>query len=213
MPDAITVLREDHRRVEKLFKEFEKLHKKDAGAGEKRRVVEEIVRELSVHAVVEEQVFYPAVREQVEDAVETVLEGLEEHHVVKWTLSELSGMKGDEERFDAKVTVLIESVRHHVEEEEGEMFPKVREALGRKALIELYDRMEQARTKAPDHPMPKAPDEPPANLDLTDAAMATAKGGGGKAAAGGGTSAGDGAKAGGRGGLLGRRKAKAGTKS
>ena len=206
MPDAITVLREDHRRVEKLFKEFEKLHKKEAGAGEKRRVVEEIVRELSVHAVVEEQVFYPAVREQVTDAVETVLEGLEEHHIVKWTLSELSGMNGDEERYDAKVTVLIESVRHHVEEEEGEMFPKVREVLGRKALTELYDRMEQARTKAPERPMPKAPDEPPGNLDLTDAAMATAKGGGGKAAA-------DAAKAGGRGGLLGRRKAKAGTKS
>ena len=206
MPDAITMLREDHRRVEKLFKEFEKLHKKDAGAAEKRKIVDEVVRELSVHAVAEEQVFYPAVREQVEDAVDTVLEGLEEHHIVKWTLSELSGMTGEEERHDAKFMVLMESVRHHVEEEEGEMFPKVREALGRKALTELGERLEQAKAKAPEQPLPKAPDEPPANLDLTDAAAAS----GGSGGAGGSGSAAKGA----RGGLLlGRRKTKAGSKS
>ncbi len=162
--DAITTLRDDHRRVEKLFKEFEKLEKNDASAEQKKRVVDEIVRELSVHAAIEEQHFYPAVKSQVEEAENTVLEGLEEHHVVKWTLSELDGMTGDEERFDAKVTVLIESVRHHVEEEEGEMFPKVREAIGRKELQELGQTMEKARGDAPTTPQPKAPDEPPANL-------------------------------------------------
>ena len=165
MGDAITSLREDHRRVEKLFKEFEKLQKNDAPASRKRAVVEQMIEELSVHATVEEQLFYPAVRADVEEAEDVVLEGLEEHHIVKWTLSELAGMNGDEERFDAKVTVLMESVRHHVEEEEGEMFPKVREAIGRKDLVALYEQMEEARAKAPAQPRPKAPDEPPANLD------------------------------------------------
>lgn len=168
MPDAITSLRDDHKRVERLFKEFEKLHKKDGDARSKREVVEQIINELSVHAVIEEGLFYPAVRAGVEEAEDVVLEGLEEHHIVKWTLNELAGMNGDEERFDAKVTVLIESVRHHVEEEEGEMFPKVREALGRKELVDLYERMEEARTKAPTQPMPQAPDEPPGNLGLLD---------------------------------------------
>jgi hemerythrin superfamily protein len=162
--DAITTLRDDHKRVEKLFKEFEKLEKNDGSATQKKRIVDEIVRELSVHAAIEEQHFYPAVKSQVEEAEDTVLEGLEEHHVVKWTLSELDGMKGDEERFDAKVTVLIESVRHHVEEEEGEMFPKVREAIGRKELQELGQVMDKARASVPAKPQPKAPDEPPANL-------------------------------------------------
>jgi hemerythrin superfamily protein len=163
MPDAITSLREDHRRVEKLFKQFEKLA--DGGSeDEQRKVVDEIVRELSVHAAIEEQVFYPAVRKEVEDAEDTVLEGLEEHHIVKWTLSELDGMKPSEERFKAKVTVLIESVRHHVEEEEGELFPKVREVVKRKALQELGETLDAARATAPTKPHPKAPDEPPANL-------------------------------------------------
>jgi hemerythrin superfamily protein len=163
MPDAITSLRDDHRRVEKLFKEFEKVAK----SGDQRRqgeVVAEMIRELSVHAAIEEQVFYPAVRKQVEGTDDTVLEGLEEHHVVKWTLSELDGMSPSEERFKAKTTVLIESVRHHVEEEEGELFPKVREALGRKALQDIGETLDAARKSAPTHPRPKAPDEPPANL-------------------------------------------------
>jgi hemerythrin superfamily protein len=162
MPDAITSLRDDHKRVEKLFKQFEKLAEGN-GTTQKRQIVDEIVRELSVHAAVEEQVFYPAVRKGVEEVGDVVLEGLEEHHIVKWTLSELDGMSGEEERFDAKVKVLMESVRHHVEEEEGEMFPKVREALGRKALVELYETMEAARANAPTEPRPEAPDEPPAN--------------------------------------------------
>jgi hemerythrin superfamily protein len=162
MPDAITSLKADHKRVEALFKKFEQ-------AGEnahktRRDLVDRIIEELSVHAAVEEQVFYPAVREAVPDADDEVLEGLEEHHVVKWTLSELDGMDPEHERFKAKVTVLIESVRHHVEEEEGEMFPKVREALGRKALTEIGDAMELARKVAPTRPHPRQPDEPPGNI-------------------------------------------------
>ena len=162
--DAITILRDDHRKVEKLFKQFEKLAKNDAGAEEKAGVVRQVITELSQHAAIEEQVFYPAVREEAPKTKDSVLESLEEHHIVKWTLSELDGMTGDETRYDAKVTVLIESVRHHVEEEEGELFPMVREALGRKRLVEIGEAMQTARKSAPTHPHPKAPDTPPGNL-------------------------------------------------
>jgi hypothetical protein len=92
-----------------------------------------------------------------------VLESLEEHHVVKWMLNELEHLEPTDERFDAKVTVLIENVRHHVEEEETEFFPEVRDALGRKTLGEIGDLLEKAKKIAPTHPHPKAPDEPPAN--------------------------------------------------
>jgi hemerythrin superfamily protein len=158
LPDAIVLLKNDHKTVEKLFKQFEKLG--DGAQKTKRKVVDEIIKELSTHAAIEEQHFYPAVRKAVEDAEDVVLEGLEEHHIVKWTLSELEGMSGDEERFDAKVKVLMESVRHHVEEEEGEMFPKVREAVGRKDLQALGETMEKVKVISPTRPHPKAPDTP-----------------------------------------------------
>ena len=88
------------------------------------------------------------------------MESLEEHHIVKWVLSELDGMDPGAERFDAKVTVLIENVRHHVEEEEGEFFPKVRDELGRKALGDLGEALEKAKSTAPTHPHPRSPDTP-----------------------------------------------------
>ena len=160
--DGITLLKQDHKTVERLFKRFEKAGPNAHKA--KREVVDRIIEELAVHAAIEEQVFYPAVREAVPDAEDTVLEGLEEHHIVKWTLSELDGMAPDHERFDAKVTVLIESVRHHVEEEEGEMFPQVRKALGRKRLGEIGEAMEKAKKTAPTRPHPRAPDTPPGNV-------------------------------------------------
>lgn len=160
--DAITLLKQDHKTVEGLFKKFEK-------AGErahktKRDLADKIIEELSVHAAIEEQVFYPAVREAVPDEQETVLESLEEHHVVKWVLSELEGMSPEHERFEAKMMVLIENVRHHVEEEETELFPAVREALGRKALAEVGAAMEKAKKTAPTRPHPRAPDTPPGNV-------------------------------------------------
>ena len=162
MPDAIVLLKNDHKTVEKLFKQYEKLGDKAYSA--KRQVVDQIISELSMHAAIEEQFFYPAVRKEAEEIQDVVLEGLEEHHIVKWTLDELSKLSAEEERFDPKVKVLMESVRHHVEEEEGEMFPKVREAMGRKALQELGDTLEQAKVAAPTKPHPKAPDTPPGNL-------------------------------------------------
>jgi hemerythrin superfamily protein len=160
--DAITLLRDDHKTVEGLFRKFEKLGSRAAKG--KRDVVDKMIRELSVHAAIEEQVFYPAVRDVSEEIDETVLESLEEHHIVKWTLSELQDLDPDHERFDPKVKVLIESVRHHVEEEESELFPEVRKAMGRKHLQELGEALKEAKKTAPTRPHPRAPDEPPANL-------------------------------------------------
>ena len=160
--DAISLLKTDHKTVEKLFKQYEKLG--DNASVSKARVVESIIEDLAVHAAIEEQFFYPAARKDVPETTSEVLESLEEHHVVKWLLSELDGMEPSDERFDAKVTVLIELVRHHVEEEEGEFFPKVRKALGRKQLGQLGETMAEAKKTAPTRPHPKAPDTPPGNL-------------------------------------------------
>jgi len=160
--DAITVLKNDHRTVEKLFKRFE--HAGDKAYAEKRKVVDRIIEELSQHAAIEEQVFYPVARATVPGTEDIALESLEEHHIVKWVLSELQGMDAHDERFDAKVTVLIENVRHHVKEEETEFFPKVRKHLSRNDLNEVGDALAQAKEGAPTRPHPRSPDTPPGNL-------------------------------------------------
>jgi hemerythrin superfamily protein len=143
--DGIEMLEEDHRRVEKLFSEFE-------GAGDrafktKRDIVDRIIEELTVHSEMEEEVLYPAAREEVQSAEETVLEAFEEHAVVENLMEELKGMDPEDESFEAKTTVLIENVRHHVEEEEGELFPKIRTALGDERVDELGAEMETIRAK------------------------------------------------------------------
>jgi hemerythrin superfamily protein len=160
--DAITLLKDDHRNVERLFKQFEKAGPR--AHVKKRQLVDRIVEELSRHAAAEEQVFYPVVRASVPDTDDITLESLEEHHVVKLLLAELTDMDPEHERFDAKVTVLIENVRHHVEEEETELFPKVREHLGRNDLTDLGATLADAKESAPTRPHPSLPDTAPANV-------------------------------------------------
>lgn len=161
MPDAITLLREDHRAVEKLFKSFEKAGPNAVKT--KARLVQEMIRELTIHASIEEQIFYPTVRQDAADLNASVLEALEEHHVVKWLLSELDGLDPSTERFNAKVSVLMESARHHVREEEGSLFPAVRDELSRKALMDMGEALAAAKKGAPTKPRPRMPDEPPLN--------------------------------------------------
>lgn len=150
--DAIVLLKDDHKTVEKLFKEFEKT-KDSATPAAKRKLVDQILTELTTHAFIEESIFYPAAREAVPETEEHVLESVEEHHVVAWLLSELKDLDPAHETFDAKVTVLMENVRHHVEEEEKEWFPEVRKALGRNRLTELGEELLAAKPKAPSDPM------------------------------------------------------------
>ncbi len=166
--DAITLLKNDHKSVNALFRRYE-----SAGDGahvEKRRLVDRIIEELSVHAAIEEQLFYPVASATVPGTEDEALESLEEHGIVKWLLADLDKMDPAEERFDAKVTVLIENVRHHVEEEEQEFFPKVRDELGRNALNDLGDAMVEAKKTAPTHPHPRSPDTPPGNVVAGNAA-------------------------------------------
>ena len=160
--DAIAVLKADHREVERLFKEFLRLGER--ANSRKADLVARMVRELSLHAAVEEQDFYPVVRAELPGAAEFVLDSLEEHHVVKWLCSELDGLSPDNERFGSKVRVLIENVRYHAAEEERELFPVVRAGLGRRRLSELGERMAQTKKVAPTHPHPRSPDTPPGNV-------------------------------------------------
>ncbi|MGZ4142942.1 MAG: hemerythrin domain-containing protein [Actinomycetota bacterium] len=155
------LLREDHKKVQQLFKRFEGLGPNASKA--KRDIVEKVIEELSVHSAIEEQILYPVARETLEDD-SIVLEDLEEHHILKWQLSELADMQPEDERYDAKLRVLMENVRHHVKEEEGELFPELRERLGRKRLQEIGDMLKRAKDVVPTRPHPRAPDTPPLNV-------------------------------------------------
>ncbi len=160
--DAIALLKADHKTVETLFRKFE-----DAGPNAKklkRKLVDQIVRELAVHSVIEEMVFYPLVRSKADTLNDQVLEALEEHHVVKWLLKELEDLPAEAERFDAKVKVLMENVRTHVEEEEKELFPAVRKAFAPKELRDMAEALKVAKKAAPTRPHPRAPDTPPGNM-------------------------------------------------
>ena len=160
--DAIRVLTDDHRQVEELFVRFEKT---GDGAHKRRQdLVQRITEALSVHASIEEEILYPAARRFVAVAGDDVLEALEEHHLVKLTLAELEVMDPGHERYAAKVTVLIENVRHHVEEEEGQLFPAIRKTLDTAQLREIGDELVAAKRTAPTRPHPEAPDTPPGNI-------------------------------------------------
>ena len=133
--DAIVMLKDDHKVILRAFRDFENAgddaHKTKGG------LVEKIIELLTVHTYIENEVMYPRVRALLPDLEDDILESYEEHHVADVLVMELYAMKPEHERFDAKTTVLIENVRHHMDEEEEEWFPKVREGLGRKALQEI----------------------------------------------------------------------------
>ena len=154
--DAIVLLKNDHKEIRKLFRDFR-------GAGpnaevEKGRIVNKIIEALTVHTYIENEGMYPKVRELVPDLEDDILESYEEHHVADVLVVD--------ERFDAKTTVLIESVEHHIEEEEQEWFPKVREQLGRKQLQEIGARLLELKEKAP-----RSPSQPSALKKTVDAVL------------------------------------------
>ncbi|MFG1673548.1 hemerythrin domain-containing protein [Micromonospora sp. NPDC049282] len=153
--DAIVLLKEDHKEIRRLFKAFQDAE--DGPASRRGKIVTQILEALTVHTYLENEVMYPEVRKLVPDVEDDILESYEEHHVADVLCLELSAMDADDERFVAKTTVLIENVLHHVEEEEQEWFPKVRDALGRNQLQEIGQRMLDLRADAPRTPTaPKA---------------------------------------------------------
>jgi hemerythrin superfamily protein len=163
--DAIVLLKKDHQEIKKLFTEFERAG--DHAEKTKGRLVDRIIELLTVHTYIENEVMYPRVRELLPDLEDDILESYEEHHVADVLCMELTTMQPGDERFDAKTTVLIENVRHHIEEEEEQWFPQVREGLGRKALQEIGAQMQQAREKAP-----RQPSQPSALKKTVDAIIA-----------------------------------------
>ena len=116
---VIEMLKEDHQKVKGLFEEF----KAAEDAKTKQRIVDTAVTELEVHAKLEEGLIYPAIRPELDEG-DLMDEALEEHHVVHLLIAELKKMKPRDDRFDAKFTVLGESVQHHIKEEESQMLPK-----------------------------------------------------------------------------------------
>ena len=163
--DAIVLLKDDHKEIRKLFRDFE-----NAGENAKKtkeRLVEKILEALTVHTYIENEVMYPEVRKLLPDVEDDVLESYEEHHVADVLCMELAAMSSKDERFEAKTTVLIESVTHHMDEEEQDWFPKVRAGLGRKQLQELGAKMLEAKKKAP-----RKPSQPSALKKTVDAVLA-----------------------------------------
>ena len=163
--DAIVLLKDEHREIRKTFRAFEKAG--DNAHATKGRLVDKMIELLTVHTYIENEVMYPRVRELVPDLEDDVLESYEEHHVADVLVLELSTMKPEDERFTAKTTVLIENVRHHIEEEEQEWFPQVREGLSRKVLQDLGAQMIETRERAP-----RRPSQPSALKKTIDAVIA-----------------------------------------
>lgn len=148
--DAIVLLKQDHTEIRGLFRSFQEMG--EDATTRQSQIVQRILETLTVHTYIENEVMYPRVRELLPDLDDDILESFEEHHVADVLCSELAALSPSSERFRAKTIVLIESVTHHMGEEETDWFPKVREGLGRKQLQELGAQMIEARKKAPRSP-------------------------------------------------------------
>ena len=158
-PNAIELLTTDHAAVEQMFRQIETLPESDA----RSELVAGVIRELSVHAAIEEQVMYPAMRKALPDGDHLVQEALEEHQQVKETLAAIEQADSPSER-DPHLVSLIGNVRHHVEEEEIELFPKLRASITTAELQEMGGKLAAAKKLAPTHPHPNMPNTPPGNL-------------------------------------------------
>ena len=161
--DAIVILKDDHKEVRGLFREFEKSTTTKARKG---TIVKKVIELLTVHTYIENEVMYPEVRRLLPELEDDVLESYEEHHVSDVLVMELAALKPGDERFEAKTTVLIENVRHHMDEEEQDWFPKVRQGLGRNQLQDLGAQLLEAKRKAP-----RSPAQPSALKKAVDAVV------------------------------------------
>jgi hemerythrin-like domain-containing protein len=143
--DAIALLKRDHDKVKGLLQELESTTER--GVKTRTELFGRIKDELSVHEIIEEEIFYPTLKQHPK-AKEIVLEGYEEHNVVDTLMGELEALPVDDETWGAKATVMIENIEHHIEEEEGEMFVKARQVLDRDELAQLGEAMEARRAEA-----------------------------------------------------------------
>lgn len=142
--NAFTLLKTDHKKVAGIFEKLEPTTER--GVKTREGLFAQLKTELDIHARIEEEIFYPALKE-ADETHDIVLEGYEEHAVVKQLLSELDELSKDDETWGAKLKVLQENVEHHVEEEEGEMFPKARKVLSTEEVEALGERLEAAKAE------------------------------------------------------------------
>jgi len=142
--NAFTLLKEDHKKVAGILEKIDATTER--GVKTREELFAQLKTELDIHAEIEETIFYPAL-EKHDETRDITLEGIEEHRIVKELLAELDAMAKDDEVWTAKMTVLKENIEHHVEEEEGEMFSKVRKALTEEEIEILGTRLEAAKKK------------------------------------------------------------------
>jgi hemerythrin superfamily protein len=143
--DAIAMLKADHDKVKGLLSDLESTTER--GVKTRAELFATIKGELTVHEVIEEEIFYPALKSHPK-AKDIVLEGYEEHHVVDLLMAELEDLDVSDETWGAKALVMKENVEHHIEEEEGEMFAKARQVFDRQELLDLGERMAERKRSA-----------------------------------------------------------------
>jgi hemerythrin-like domain-containing protein len=136
--DAMNLLKEDHQKVKKMLAELESTTER--GVKTREELFTKVKQELVVHEAIEEEIFYPALKEHPKTK-EIALEGYEEHHVVDTVMAEIEGVAYDDEKWGAKFTVMKENLEHHIEEEEGEMFKQARQVFDEDELAQLGESM------------------------------------------------------------------------
>jgi hemerythrin superfamily protein len=159
--DAIEMLTTDHREVEQLFRQYEAAGNDDNVA---HHAAEQIIRELSIHAAVEEMILYPMIRKIDPKQNDLVDHSLEEHQEVKELLAKVDGRPANDPEIRQVFATLKSSVEEHVAEEEGKLFPALRSHVKQDELMQLGEQMAKAKATAPTHPHPNAPNTPPGNI-------------------------------------------------
>ncbi|MEH1098096.1 hemerythrin domain-containing protein [Micromonospora sp. CPCC 205561] len=165
--DVVDVLTADHREVEALFVQLESRQ----GTPEHRRQLADVmIAELIRHAVAEEMYVYPTARKALPDGDEIAEHEISEHSDAERTMKQLESLDPSDPRFDELLAHLTSTIRHHVQDEESDLFPRLRAAVAREEMVELAEKVEAAKKSAPTRPHPAAPDRPPANKLLNPGA-------------------------------------------
>jgi hemerythrin superfamily protein len=158
--DLVSVITSDHRAVESVFEE---LGSKEGSPAHRRDLADHVIAELVRHSVAEEQYMYPAARKALPDGDQVADHELEEHAEAEKVMKDLDGLDPEDPEFDRLLSKLIEDVRHHIEDEETDLLPKLQAACSSEDLQDLGEKVLRAKALAPTRPHPAAPDKPPAN--------------------------------------------------
>jgi hemerythrin superfamily protein len=165
--DVVTVLTDDHRAVEHVFRELES---RQGDMQHRRALTDHVIAELVRHSVAEEQYLYPAARKALPDGDTVADHEISEHAEAERTMKDLDGLDPTDPRFDELLDKLMTEIRHHVEDEETDLFPRLRQTCSETELVDLGEKIVRAKRAAPTRPHPSAPDKPPMNKILAPGA-------------------------------------------